>query len=52
MLRPVSPPPSDLRPLALGEIIDRAATFWRLMLYLDLRVRREGLDLERRLEAR
>lgn len=29
MLRPVSPPPSDLRPLAIGEIIDRAATFWR-----------------------
>ena len=29
MLRPVSPPPSDLRPLAVGEIIDRAATFWR-----------------------
>jgi hypothetical protein len=29
MLRPVNPPPSDLRPLALGEIIDRAATFWR-----------------------
>ncbi|WP_375773151.1 hypothetical protein NR798_20420 [Archangium gephyra] len=25
----MSPPPSDLRPLALGEIIDRAATFWR-----------------------
>ncbi|KFA88476.1 membrane protein [Archangium violaceum Cb vi76] len=29
MLGPVSPPPSDLRPLAVGEIIDRAATFWR-----------------------
>jgi hypothetical protein len=29
MLRPVSPPPSDLRPLGLGEIIDRSATFWR-----------------------
>ncbi len=29
MLRPVSPPPSDLRPLAIGEIIDRSATFWR-----------------------
>ncbi|HYO57861.1 hypothetical protein [Archangium sp.] len=25
----MSPPSSDLRPLALGEIIDRAATFWR-----------------------
>jgi hypothetical protein len=25
----VSPPLSDLRPLAVGEIIDRAATFWR-----------------------
>lgn len=25
----MSPPPSALRPLALGEIIDRAATFWR-----------------------
>ncbi|MCY1079155.1 hypothetical protein [Archangium lansingense] len=25
----MSTPPSDLRPLALGEIIDRAATFWR-----------------------
>src|SRR6218665_1952718 len=25
----VSLPPSDLRPLALGEIVDRAATFWR-----------------------
>ncbi|MGZ3457522.1 MAG: hypothetical protein ACXU86_03350 [Archangium sp.] len=29
MLWPVTPPPSDLRPLALGELIDRAATFWR-----------------------
>jgi hypothetical protein len=29
MLRPVSPPLSDLRPLGLGEIIDRSATFWR-----------------------
>ncbi|QRK05766.1 hypothetical protein JQX13_37320 [Archangium violaceum] len=29
MLRPVSNLLSDLRPLALGEIIDRAATFWR-----------------------
>jgi hypothetical protein len=29
MLRPVSHPLSDLRPLALGEIIDRSATFWR-----------------------
>jgi hypothetical protein len=29
MLRSVSPPPSDLRPLAIGEIIDRSATFWR-----------------------
>ena len=29
MLRPVSHSPSDLRPLALGELIDRAATFWR-----------------------
>ena len=29
MLRPVSHPLSELRPLALGEIIDRAATFWR-----------------------
>lgn len=29
MLRPVSPPLSDLRPLALGELIDRSATFWR-----------------------
>jgi hypothetical protein len=29
MLRPVSPPLSDLRPLALGEIVDRSATFWR-----------------------
>ncbi|WP_095983281.1 hypothetical protein [Melittangium boletus] len=25
----MSLPPSDLRPLALGEIVDRAATFWR-----------------------
>ncbi|EPX57395.1 putative integral membrane protein [Cystobacter fuscus DSM 2262] len=25
----MSPPPSDLRPLAIGEIIDRSATFWR-----------------------
>ena len=29
MLRPVSHPLSDLRPLALGESIDRSATFWR-----------------------
>jgi hypothetical protein len=29
MLRRVSPPLSDLRPLGLGEIIDRSATFWR-----------------------
>ena len=29
MLRPVSPPLLDLRPLALGELIDRSATFWR-----------------------
>ncbi|QRO01576.1 hypothetical protein JRI60_22410 [Archangium violaceum] len=29
MLRPVSHPLSELRPLALGEIIDRSATFWR-----------------------
>ncbi|WNG52543.1 hypothetical protein F0U60_23210 [Archangium minus] len=28
-MRPVSNLLSDLRPLALGEIIDRAATFWR-----------------------
>jgi hypothetical protein len=25
----VSPSPTDLRPLALGELIDRSATFWR-----------------------
>lgn len=29
MLRPVSPLPTELRPLALGEVVDRAATFWR-----------------------
>ncbi len=29
MLRPVSPSLSELRPLGLGEIIDRSATFWR-----------------------
>jgi len=29
ILRPVSQPLSNLRPLGLGEIIDRSATFWR-----------------------
>jgi len=29
MLRPVSPSLSELRPLGLGEIIDRSASFWR-----------------------
>ncbi len=29
ILWPVSPPLSNLRPLGLGEIIDRSATFWR-----------------------
>jgi hypothetical protein len=29
MLRPVNHPLSNLRPLALGELIDRSATFWR-----------------------